>query len=174
MITKNLSAALIVLALVTPAANAGMYAGANFSIVEYEESGLDSVEPTALVLRLGNEFTPNLALEARLGIGLSDDSVNVFGTTVDVEVDQFVGVYGRAIAPLGAVSLYGLIGYTDGELTASANGVSISADDSDLSYGVGADFVLNKTSAVNVEWARLLSTSDYDVTALSVGYRYNF
>lgn len=174
MITKNLSAALIVLALVAPAANAGMYAGVNFSIVEYEETGLDSVEPTALVLRLGNEFTPNLAVEGRLGFGLSEDSVNVFGTPVDVEVDNFFGLYLRGIAPLGAVSLYGLIGYTDGELTASANGVSISADDSDTSYGVGADFALNKASAINVEWARLLSTSDYDVTALSIGYRHNF
>lgn len=79
-----------------------MYAGVNYSLVEYDEAGFDSVEPTALVLRLGNELTPNLAVEGRLGFGVSDDSIDVLGTSVDVEVDQFFGVYVRGIAPLGA------------------------------------------------------------------------
>jgi len=174
MITKTLSGALIALALAASAAHAGMYAGVNYSLVEYDEAGFDSVEPTALVLRLGNELTPNLAVEGRIGFGVSDDSIDVLGTTVDVEVDQFFGVYVRGIAPLGSVALYGLIGYTDGELSAKANGITVSADDSDMSYGVGADFALSKASAINVEWASLLSTSDYDVTALSIGYRHNF
>lgn len=170
---KKVYVSLLALAIALPA-QAGMYFGINLSRVEYDETGFESAEPTALSLRIGNEINSNLAFEGRLGFGLADDTVTVFGIPVDVEIDHFAGIYARGILPLDKVSLYGLVGYTDGKITASAGGFSVSESDSDFSYGIGADFAVSKTGAINLEWAHLFSGSAYDVTALSIGYKHNF
>lgn len=167
-------AAIALFTLGTAQANEGLYIGVNYASVDYEETGFPTVSPTAIAFRIGNELNKNVAVEARLGTGLSDDTVTVSGVGIAVEVDNFFGAYVRGILPLGRISPYGLIGYTKGEVTARVGNISVSDDDSDFSYGLGADFNLNKTSAINVEWAKLFSGADFDVYALSVGYKYSF
>lgn len=156
------------------AAEDGMYVGVNFVKVDYKESGFPTVSPTAIAFRLGKELTPNFAVEGRFGTGLSDDAVTVSGVRVAVEVESFYGAYARGILPLGAVSLYGLLGYTKGEITARAGAVSVSADDSDITLGLGADINLSKNSAINLEIAQLLEGTGYEANSMSVGYKHSF
>lgn len=154
----------------------GLYVGANISQINYKEDGISTIKPIALSLKLGNQFTKNFALEARIGTGISDDSLDVFGTSVKVEVDSFYGIYGKGILPLNDnFSVYGLAGYTKGELTASAPGVgSFSESDSDFSFGVGCDYFFAENVAFNFEYARLFSGSDYTVNAPSMGITLKF
>lgn len=172
---KKLLAGLLLIVLAPMvSANEGLYAGVNLVNVEYKESGFQSVHPLALSFRFGKEFTRNFAIEGRLGTGVSDDTIRISGVDVAVEVDNFYGVYARGIIPLNRVSLYGLVGYTHGEIKASAGGVAASADDGDFSYGVGADIAVWKGGAINVEYGRLFSGTGYEVNALSAGVRFNF
>lgn len=146
------------------------YIGASWVRVAYKESGFDTANPTALAVRVGAEVNPNLAVEGRLGVGLAEDTVS----GIDLEVDNFYGVYVRGLLPTGTVTPYGLIGWTKGEITASAGGLSFSDSDSDLSYGVGLDAWVSKTVALNAELGRLVKGDGYKADALSFGVAVKF
>ena len=163
------------------------YLGGGFAMVNYEETiqgdNLD-FDPTALVGRIGYGVVDNFAIEGRLGFGLSDDSVSrtdgVNTATATVEVDQIAGVYGVGYLPVSEVfSIYGLAGFTRGELTAKVelNGASLSEasdDDTDFSYGVGAEAGLAQNISGYVEWVSYLDKDDYETTGVSLGAKYSF
>jgi outer membrane autotransporter protein len=106
---------------------------------------------------------------------MSDDDIQLLGTRVDVDVDQLAGVYGVAHLPLAETfSLYGLAGFTYGELSASVDGFSLDDDDTDFSYGVGGQFDVSDNVAAFVEWAQYFDESDYEITGVTVGANFNF
>lgn len=150
------------------------YAGVSYVRATYDEAGIPEFNPDALAVRFGAEFNPNLAVEGRIGFGLGDDSQSVFGVDVDLEIDNFYGAYVRAMLPTGSVTPYLLLGYTHGKLTASALGTSASESDSDASYGVGVDLFATKTTAINVEYAKLFEGDGYEVDGISLGVAFKF
>jgi opacity protein-like surface antigen len=156
-------------------AQQGSYVGGSLSRVEVRIDGLATAKPSALGVKLGSEISPNFAVEVRLGKGITDDSVN----GVAVEIDTFYGLYVKGIVPMtNLFSAYGLLGYSRGEVTASGPGGSTSDWDNDVSYGLGVDFALTKTTSVNLEWARMfkgtIAGSSYKVNALSLGANFRF
>lgn len=159
----------------------GFYAGVNYTNTDYKESGFPTVNPAALVFKLGKELNPNIAIEGRLGIGMFDDSIGIAGIppiTVSLDIDNFYGVYFKGMLPTGSITPYGLIGWTKGKLTATAtNGViSVSASDSDssMSYGIGVDFQMSKTAALNLEYGQLLKGDGYKLNGFSAGVTFKF
>lgn len=177
MRSLSLGLAAAIVCMTTGAATAAedIYLGANVVRGTYSEDGLDDVNPTLVSIRLGRQINKNVAFEARVGVSAGDDSVTTSGIPVQVEIDNFFGVYARGILPVtSTVSLYGLLGYTHGKVTASAFGLSASTNDDDVSYGVGADFYLSKNVAINLEWARLFSGTGYDVSGIGAGASYKF
>jgi opacity protein-like surface antigen len=172
---KILAVALIV--PVAPAAQAidGVYGGVSYVEAEYKEDGVPTANPSLVSFRVGSSLNKNLAVEGRFGVSLGDDQVRVLGVDVDVKVDNFYGLYAKGILPLGnAFSLYGLVGFTQAKVTASALGNSASTSDSDLSYGFGADFELSRTMSVNLEWAKLVEGDAYKLNGISVGMNFRF
>lgn len=158
------------LALNVNAADDGLYFGVNLAQINYKEDGFSTASPKALVLRLGKELNPNVAIEGRIATGISDDTTS----GVKIELDGAYGVYFKGIIPGATVSPYGLVGYTNGEITASVPGFSISDDEGDFSYGIGLDFAVSKTFGVNVEFAKLFTGDGYKVDGLSVGATFRF
>lgn len=153
------------------------YIGGQFAQITYDEDGFSEAEPTALIGRLGYFFADHFAIEARLGFGLSDDSINASGFDVDVEVDSMVGFYGLGNLPLNDVfSVYALAGLTRGELTADVDGydASATADDSGFSYGAGVQARFNESVSAHVEYMSYLDESDYSVSGLAVGLNVHF
>jgi opacity protein-like surface antigen len=172
---KLLALAASVSAAMLVHADEGMYAGVQITQVGYKEDGFPTANPMALAFKLGKQFTPNFALEGRIGIGVADDEVDVGGIPVSLEVDNYYGVYGKAMLPLSpTASVYGLLGFTRGKLTFSANGFSQSDSDSDLSFGLGAEFTIAPTAFVSVEWARLLKGDGYKINGISLGLGFKF
>ena len=162
--------------MVTTAENTGKtYVGVQYAIGSYNEDGFEEVNPTALVGRFGKYFNDNFALEGRLGIGLQDDSINFLGTDVSLEIDTLFGVYGVGHINLNETSsVYGLIGFTRAEATASALGQSFSDDESGLSFGVGADIGIGNNVALNIEYTQYLNKSEFDFSALGLGAVFSF
>jgi len=152
------------------------YFGAQYAIGTYSEDGFDDVNPTALVGRFGKYFNDNFALEGRLGIGIQDDSINIFGTDVTLEIDTILGIYGIGHFNLNETSsVYGLLGLTRAEATVSASGFGSDSDDeTGLSFGVGADIGVSETVALNIEYTQYLNKSDFDFSALSFGAVFSF
>lgn len=155
------------------------YAGIQYGMVTYSETGIPDFEPTALAGRLGYFVHDQFSIEGRIGIGISDDSAVVdvgFGPeNVSLEVDSLVGIYGVAHLPLSDnASLYGVIGFTQGELTVKVSGIPFSGDDDDLSYGIGVDFGVGQKTSVNIEYMSYLDETAYDVTAIALGVNFAF
>lgn len=148
------------------AAEGDTYAVVQYALVTYDEDGVDEVEPTALVFKYGQFVNENVAIEGRFGIGLQEDDVSVFGLDVDVEVESIIGVYGVFHSSSSSDNVfYGVVGYTRGELEVSIDGSSDSDSETDFSLGFGANF-----GAFNVEYMLYLDESDFDATAISLGY----
>ena len=175
MFRTSLASLLCLFAAAGAHAQEGLYGGAFVSRVTYAEDGLDDANPTAIGVKIGASISKNFAVEARLGTGLSDDSVSVLGVPVSIKVDNFYGVYGRGILPLSdQASIYGLLGYTHGKLKGDFTGGSVSISDSDVSYGIGGDFAVTPTVSLNVEWARLFKGDDFKVDGLTFGVSFKF
>lgn len=147
------------------------YWGGGIGIFDYSEEGIDGeASLTALFGRFGTHFNENFSGEIRVGLGIGDDSVNVLGTDVNVELDNMFGGYLR-----GGVSVsegfypYAILGYTRGELTASASGFSNSESESDVSFGIGADFSFGESTKFNLEYINYLDKDGAEVSGFSVG-----
>jgi Outer membrane protein beta-barrel domain len=168
MFTKFVSIAALSLATVGAAHAEGLYAGALLTRATVSFDGDVDASPTTIGAKLGMSINKNFAVEARLGVGLVDDSISV----IDLKVDNFAGIYAKGILPVTDVaSVYGLLGYTQGKITLEGLG---SDSDSDISYGLGADFAVSANTSVGVEWARLFKGDGYKVDGLSLGVSFKF
>lgn len=158
------------------AANTGdSYAGIQYAAVTYSEDGFADVNPAAVVGKYGYYFNDFIAVEGRLGFGISDDSINISGIPVTLKIDSLVGMYAIASLPLSnAASVYGLLGFTRAELTASALGLSVGGSETDFSYGAGAEFSFGNNTSASIEYMSYLTESDFDVNAISIGINFAF
>ncbi len=159
------------------------YMGAQYAVFTYSESGFPDFNPTGLIVRGGYFFNKHFSLEGRLGFGISDDSneitiapLGIFEATL--EVDNMFGVYGVGHLPVSQrVDLYGLFGYSKAEASAavpSVPGANASGDESDLSLGVGADFLLTDAFSLNIEYTSYIGKSEFDLKAFALGVNYYF
>ena len=142
------------------------YVGVQFGQAEIEIDGIDDIEPTYGLVRLGIYLTSAAALELRYGDGIDDDEL----MGVDFSIDRIAGLYALYHFNLGSsASVYGLFGYSEADLKAEANGDSIIEDKDDVSFGIGLDI-----GSINIEYTQYLDGSDYEVNAASIGYTYHF
>jgi hypothetical protein len=170
------------------AASAGdTYLGVGFSQLTYSEDGFPDFNPTMLGLKAGYYLNKNFSFEGRLGIGIGDDSnaVNVFipglGTfngDVAIEVDTLMGVYAVGHFPASSsVDIYGFFGFNNADITATAtsggSSFSYSDDDSDIAYGIGVDFKISPTSAINLEYGNFYDEDTVSVDAITIGFTMN-
>jgi len=155
------------------------YVGVQQGIFAYEESGVDTLHPTAVIGRLGRYGNEEIALEARFGMGLTEDDTNISGVDVDLELDRIFGVYGVGHIPFGeAFSVYALAGFTAVKVTATGsymgNSMSFSDDDNGFSFGLGAQLNLGKTLSIHGEYINYLDGDFYDLEAISGGVTFAF
>ena len=110
----------------------------------------------AASFRGGYEFTDYLGLEGQLDIGLGDNSVLVGATSVDVELDYALSAFAIARAPVAEnVNLFGRIGYTTAEASASAAGTGFSDDDDGFAFGVGGEIFLDGRNGFRFDYTRI-------------------
>ncbi|TAL17083.1 porin family protein [bacterium] len=181
----NVLAALVVATVVSApvfAADMGMgvftspYAGAtiNFQTIEADEGG-DDVNPMAITLVGGAFVHQYVALEARLGFGIVDDSIDVGGTDVDIINDINYGIYARGVYTVDNFMPYILLGFTSAEVTADAGAFGEDSEtNSSLSFGLGLDYKFMDNLAANLEYAQLVNGDDFDLSAISLGVKYLF
>lgn len=157
----------LALALSAPAqaAEGDTYGAIQFAMADVD-TALGDADPIALVGRFGKFTTDNVSVEGRFGIGIQDDETEFLGIDVDIDIETVIGVYVLLHStPSARNSIYGIVGITRGELEASALGESESDDETDVSFGVGANF-----GSFNVEYVNYIDDDDVEATALSLGY----
>ncbi len=155
------------------------YAGAQYAKGDYNEEGISaSFEPSMIVGRFGKFFNPYVAVEARLGMGLDDDTqfipeLGVNGVDGTLELNSLIGVYLAGHLNLTASSsLYAIVGSSRVEAKASVPAfpaVNSTEADSDLSYGVGVNIGILNNVALNIEYMQYLDADHFDLSAIAVG-----
>lgn len=153
------------------------YGGLGVAFLEYSEDGVsDDASLNAINGTLGVNFNENFSGEIRAGFGVGDDSVNILGTNVDVELDTFFGAYVRGGIPAAeAFFPYVVLGYTRGEVTASAPGFGSSSEsESDVSFGLGADVNVSETLTINAEYMNYLDKDGAEVSGFTIGFKTSF
>ncbi len=150
-----------------------------FQYAQIEEDDLD-LEPTAGVFRIGSMGENGVGFEGRIGVGLSDDDISASDPflgdiSLGLEIDTVLGLYlvGQTTAG-GPVSVYGIVGFTLVDYTVDVDaGIfgsgSDSDDESDLSYGIGANFEVSDKLSLNIEYMQYLDSDDIEASAISVG-----
>ena len=148
----------------------GLYAGLNYTFLDVEDDGLDADLGT-LSGKVGVMATPFLGFEARAGFGVDDDEVR----GVELSVDNFYGGYATPnLANESPVTPYAVVGFTRVEAEAKYRGVSVSDDDSDLSYGIGAHVKFAPNLSGNLEYMRYYDDDGLTLDGLGLGLQVNF
>ena len=125
------------------------YVGAGFSDFSLDIGSDEETEfkPKGLIGRIGHGVANNLAVERRLGVSISNDSIystdNSSVESVTSKIDALIGIYGVGYLPIGdAIDIYGLAGVSmvDASLeTRSTNQYSTNdISESSGSFGLGA------------------------------------
>lgn len=151
----------------------GFYVGGAYSQISDDENGTsEDASLGALFVRGGYQFNPNLALEARLGAGVSDDKIE----GVKVELEHMYGAYIKAGTPtLNRLYPYFLVGWTDVKMKASVPGDSNTDTRGGPSFGLGIDVYITHNISANLEYAELYNkTPDAKIDGLSLGVSYKF
>ena len=153
------------------------YAALDIGFMTVEDgsgSSTSEADITHVVGRVGGYLNDNLALEARLGTGVTDDSVDAGGTEVDVSLRYLVGAYLRAGAKVGDAAFpYVLLGFTRADVERESLVDSSTQAETDVSYGVGVDFNLSGLT-VAVEYANLVDKDDAVYSGFSIGLKSTF
>ena len=167
------------------AAEGDQYFGLQYSSTTFEFAGEDW-EPKVLIARYGKFIDDNFAIEGRLGIGIDSDTLSITNdpivgnASVEIDIDTLIGIYGVGSHNFNEnSSIYALIGITNGEATFSAKSsilgnASFSETETDLSYGVGANIGISNTVGINLEYISYISKTDFDVTAVNLGFVIKF
>lgn len=167
-------AALLFLSICSSAFASNSYVGLDYSFVNYEPSGFPDADVGAVSVKGGTYLGQYWAIEARAGLGVSDDTINASGTEVEFEIDSILGLYLRGEIPLERVKPFVTIGYSRLEATATVLGDSQSDDESDLSYGFGLDVMISDQVSMGAEYLQLIDKSEIDFSTINLGLKYHF
>lgn len=146
------------------------YYGGNLAFMDYSELGLDA-NVTTLYGRIGKNWNDNFSGEARLGFGLTDDTVEILGEDVDLKLSNFMGAYVRGGAQVSeAFYPYAILGFTRIDAKVSGFGESVSDSDTDVSFGLGADFNASPSVTLNLEYMNYYDKDGAELDAFSFGF----
>jgi hypothetical protein len=140
----------------------GLYFGASAGEAFYNEDGVPQLTPTVAIFRVGQQFSPYVAIEGRVGTSVSGGGYNL-GYHADLQA--IYGGYVKGILPLSPwFSAYAIAGLGGAQI--HRNYPEFNSNDVGISYGVGAEFNVGGGATLNAEWSRLTNgTND--------GYNYN-
>jgi outer membrane immunogenic protein len=170
------------------------YVGAGYTMLTVSPEGGPDLDLSALGVRGGYYFNKYFSVEGRLAIGVGDDSITetvfdpVLGFitgTLTTSLDYSLGVYAVGHIPVTEqFQLYGLAGFTQHSvnLEVCVTGFGCddeSYDDSDLSFGVGAEFDMTKNLSLGVEYVSYFTDGEiedlkYDTDGLGITLNYIF
>lgn len=146
--------------------------GGGYSSYMEDDEGID-ISLGALFGSVGYTYeSGNLTFmpELRLGVGVGDDTVSIFGESVKVEIDTLVIASIRG--QYNVAENFGIFlqpSYARLEATASTRGFSETADDWEFGFGGGATFKVSESASIEAMYEAF---DESDV--VSVGIRFTF
>lgn len=161
------------LCLTAPAMASAQDAGTQiYGTLGYAHADLDEVNLGAIQGRLGARFGSVFGIEGELATGVNDDSVNVLGTNVDVELEHQAAIYGTANFPVAPnVDVFARVGYGTNKIKASGPGATASGSEESWNYGVGGQYFFDGVNGVRADYTRFdFEDSGQDADVWSIAY----
>ncbi len=154
--------------------NDKFYFEAGYGVIKYTEPSAWA-EPGVGILRIGMNIDKNFAAEFMAGTTVNDARFNVGNTPVTFRYDGIYGAYLKGkveVSPF--VEVFGRLGVTHAEVSASVPGYAVSASGSDASYGAGVQFNFSKTAYAQIDYMSYYNKSGISVKgpSASVGFRF--
>lgn len=143
------------------------YVGVDYQMYSFGASGIDDMEPDAMVFKLGSSVSDYAIIEGRFGRSLTDDNAN----STALKIDEIIGIYVKGgMDVMDMVFPYAVLGYSkvDFEFYGEPD-----QTESDLSYGVGADLYFGNLQ-VGAEWMMMQDKTDYELEVVSVSAAWRF
>lgn len=178
--TKLLGAMVVAMGIAGNAVAAnGFYAGASAGSMEYDICGdLSALGATscddkdsAWKLFGGYDFNQNFALEGAW-VDLGEVSASGPGGSAGAEVDGFT-VVAKGTLPLGdQFGVFAKAGFFLWEVEGTGLAAGSDDDGTDLTYGVGAQYMFTDQFGLVGEWERYDSDDDVDLLSLGVMFKF--
>jgi Outer membrane protein beta-barrel domain len=128
----------------------GFYVGASAGEVFYKESGLGTMVPTVAFAQIGEQFNPYVAIEGRVGGGVSGDDWAYF----HVDMPLMYGGYVKGILPVTPwFSGYAIAGVTG--LQIHRNYPDFNSSNAGFTFGAGAEMTIFGGAIVHAEFAQI-------------------
>lgn len=131
-----------------------LYVGVNGSLFD---------DPTVLGVgaHLGAKLHPNLAAEARLGVGLGEDH--------DVHIDNYLALLAKGILPVERnLALYGVAGLARVAYSVDSRWGSHSGSESGITLGIGAQYHPSPELTLGAEFLML---PEVEALSLSISHK---
>jgi OOP family OmpA-OmpF porin len=178
VISGVIGAALFAMGMCAAQAESGPYVGANFGQSSIDlcsglaVTGCDD-DDTGWKVYGGYDINPYFAVEAGYA-DLGDFSVAIPGITVTGEYDgMFIDAKGSL--PIGdAFSVFAKLGVLFWDVEGANAAVGYSEDGSDLSYGLGAEYMFTSQFGGRAEWQQFQDVDGDDVTLWTGGAVFKF
>ncbi len=151
------------------------YVGVQYNLLDQQIATGDDAQPRSAQAVWGWQYSTLIALEARLGYGISDDEGGRDGARVTVDPQWLVGGYLKmGLSYRLPVSPYVLLGHSSVKREITVAGGDTEEDTaSDPSYGMGASIKLNERNALTGEWLQL-DDDDNVMTTVTGGYLFRY
>ena len=147
--------------------NTDPYVGASIGLLRYDQGVVPTVSPSAIVFRAGLPLNSFLAIVGRVGTGLSSDQSD--GRSAGL--GTYWGAYAKgALGLTPRLSVYGVAGLASVSLNRNFAGDTTNTG---LSAGIGGDYQLSQTLALDFGWTYLPSPAQGDSNLFSFGVNYS-
>jgi opacity protein-like surface antigen len=133
------------------------------------ELGSEEFTPSALIVKAGYELLPFVAVEFRLGTGITSGTRESFDIKREVDVGALYGGYLKLQTGHKEFNPYIMVGYTSLELDITGPVVSGNGDDDDISYGIGVEAALSDRLYFNLEYMQYFDKDDITGRAIGIG-----
>ena len=160
-----------------------LYGEVAYSMVNAKDTSttdnLGTFKTSVARFTLGSVVANNVAVEGFIAQGLASDSKVINGLNVELKNKT---AYGIAVRPFFQatqdIEVFGRLGTmrSESESTVSAGNFSQSnsGKKTNMLYGVGAAYKINKDMSATLDYTKLSKKDDLDTSLLSVGIRFNF
>lgn len=156
--------------VVVPSSN--YYVGLSGAIADVDGSSssiiIENANPLAVIGKMGYNFSDNLGIEGRAGVGIKKDEINALANS---EVDQVLGVYLKPNVDIAEnINLFALLGYANAQQ--KLNDTKLKTDG--FSGGIGLGYKVTEAWEVVADAVRYGKEDSNRLDMFSLGLNYNF
>ena len=153
-----------------PTRQGPFYGELGYSFLRHD-SGLGfRANPQALRGIIGYNLHPNLAVEGMAAFGTRDDNDQGFNS----KIRHQYGVFAKPKYAIDNFEVFGRLGWVQSKLRTTSAAGTVHESGGDFAWGVGANYNINPTTYVGVDYLRSHDKGSSKIDGVTVGVGFRF